>query len=542
MFSPRFNINFDCPQTYKDLSDGLTEGIFQLTSQLGHSFTKKLRPENIGHLAALGSILRPGCLDSKLEDGHSLTTHYVKRKNLEEDVPEFHPVVDKILKDTYGIMCYQEQSMELSVKCAGFNLQEADILRRGIGHKEPETIAKCKKLFLEKASKYGVIDEERGLVVINQIEASQRYQFAKPHAVCYGITGYNCAYIKTHFPINFYKSWLKCEKDRTEYRKLVNEAKLFNITVNPPDIRHLKMEFYTIGSSIYFGLYNIKGIKRADVDNLATLFTEKEIDPAQLGATVPWIQFLVEILENLSSNTTEGLIYSGSCDCFKLDREAMWSEYTKWRSLTDKEKSAYTQRVKSLKDVLSSIIEMESTDYEMAMLAYKEKIEKRAARAPRKKEPKPFAVPKRGKSLEKAEGLLSLLENPVYNIIDTIDSVVYHEEDLLGVALTRHPAGSIKNCVETHSCLQIAEGCREYAVLQVKLDRVSPYRCKNGQSAGEKMAFLEISDKSYKLGNVVAFPNVYKEFQYLLTQDNLVFLSGSLQKDSFCVQKVYPIS
>src|ERR1022692_2045469 len=103
MHDPRFNLNLNCKKVYKDLSEGFTRGIFQLTTQLGHTYAKKMRPTELEHLTALGSLLRPGSLNTKFDDGISATIHYINRKNQIEEVPSFHPVTDKILKDTYSV-------------------------------------------------------------------------------------------------------------------------------------------------------------------------------------------------------------------------------------------------------------------------------------------------------------------------------------------------------------------------------------------------------------------------------------------------------
>lgn len=171
------NINFECPYTYQILGEGLTQGIFQLQSPLGVQWCSKLKPENINHLSGLNSALRPGALEAKDEHNISITIHYERRKNNKEKLESFHPVIDDILKDTYGCMLFQEQSMEIAKRCAGFNLQEADILRRGIGHKEPETIAKCKKMFIEKCKETQILSEKQAEEIFGLIEASQRYQF-----------------------------------------------------------------------------------------------------------------------------------------------------------------------------------------------------------------------------------------------------------------------------------------------------------------------------------------------------------------------------
>lgn len=542
LHNPKHTINFDCKLTYKNLSEGLTEGIFQLTTPLGNTWCKKVQPECLEHLSALGSILRPGSMNAKDSKGISTTIHYERRKNSKEEITPYHPIIDEILKDTYGCMIYQEQSMEITVKCAGFTLQEADSLRKAIGKKIPEEMAKSKKLFLEKANTFGVLTDEQSVEVFNWIEASQRYSFNHSHAMSYGITGYVGAYIKTHFPIQFYKSWLQNEK-KEKYPGFINEAKLFDVTINPPDIRHFRHSFYNINKNIYFGLSSIKGIVKKDVDKLVEIVTEKGWHPELLGSSISWIIFLREALDNISSKTVEGLIHSGALDCFKMDRALMWYEYQKYHSLTKVEKRQYS-RESSVVELVETCARYYQEKYKDAISDYEIKlINRETSTRKRSKEPEPLEKPEPNQRLAKVQETLDTLKKPLYNIQDTLDSIIYHEENLLGTAITRHASDAIKNCVQTHNCIDIAEGCKEYAVLRVKIDQANRWLCKAGNSAGKAMCFIRVSDSSSMLGNVVCFPSQYEEFQHLLTKDNLVFISGQSGKDnSFVINKVYPIS
>lgn len=173
------SINWKCPNTWNTISKGLTYGVFQLESDLGKQWVQKLKPENMEHIAALGSILRPGCLKGLDDKGVSTTAHYCKRKNKEEAVEPYDESVDKILSTSYGCMIYQEQMMQVAQAVAGFDLQQADILRKGIGKKLPEVIAKCKKEFLDGVKRTKIITEEQGDYLFGLIEKSQRYAFNK---------------------------------------------------------------------------------------------------------------------------------------------------------------------------------------------------------------------------------------------------------------------------------------------------------------------------------------------------------------------------
>ncbi len=129
VFDPDINsINLDCSRTWGLISDGNTKGCFQLESRLGRSIAKKLKPENIEQLSALIAVLRPGSLEA-IRDGKSVTNHYIDKKNGQETLDNFHPVLEPILNSTYGEMIYQEQAMEIAKIVAGFNLREADMLR-----------------------------------------------------------------------------------------------------------------------------------------------------------------------------------------------------------------------------------------------------------------------------------------------------------------------------------------------------------------------------------------------------------------------------
>ena len=146
-----------CQSTWDLFARGDTKGVFQLESDLGKQWSKRLRPKNAEHLSAIGALIRPGTLRALDENGISMTAHYCKRANFEEPVESYHPVVDEILKSTYGSLVFQEQAMELSKSVAGFTLQEADKLRKAMGKKLASEMAKCKKIFIEGAKKVEII-------------------------------------------------------------------------------------------------------------------------------------------------------------------------------------------------------------------------------------------------------------------------------------------------------------------------------------------------------------------------------------------------
>jgi len=203
-FEPNIdNINLECSKTWDLISEGNTKGIFQLESRLGRSIAKKLKPENIEQLSALISILRPGTLEA-IRDGKSVTNHYIDKKNGAESVDYYHPSLKPILNSTYGEMIYQEQAMEIAKIIAGFNLQEADMLRKAIGKKKPEEMAKIKNKFLKGCASLNIVQQNEAEEIFGWIEKSQRYSFNKSHSISYAMNAYLSAYTKAHFPRIFF--------------------------------------------------------------------------------------------------------------------------------------------------------------------------------------------------------------------------------------------------------------------------------------------------------------------------------------------------
>jgi DNA polymerase-3 subunit alpha len=319
-FDPN-NVCLNCPEVWALLGKGYTKGVFQLESNLGRSWCRKLKPENIEHLSALGSILRPGALRAFDENGISTTEHYCRRKNNEEPVSYYHPSLEPILKSTYGLNVYQEQSMEIARQLAGFDLQKADELRKAIGKKLPEEMRKVEVKFIEGCKQTKIVNEREAEQIFSEIKQSQRYQFNKSHSMCYAVNGYRSAYAKAHFPVEFFTSYLlyshEKQKPLREINELINEAKLMDIEVLPPDIRNLEVHFSTDGRVITFGLQDVKGIGEAQCKNLinairdAEAFMEKPINEWN------WYIFLVVLHGNVGSAVLKNLISVGALRAFE---------------------------------------------------------------------------------------------------------------------------------------------------------------------------------------------------------------------------------
>lgn len=166
----------ECSEVWPLLGSGKTKGVFQLEKSLGKHWCKELYPENIHHLAALASILRPGILESIVDD-KSLTQHYCDNKNNRQEVIPMHPALEKILEDTQQIIIFQEQILLIAKEIAGFTGVEADTLRRGIGHKDAKVVFEMEKKFIDGCIKVGKINEQDAKNVFDIIKKSARYSF-----------------------------------------------------------------------------------------------------------------------------------------------------------------------------------------------------------------------------------------------------------------------------------------------------------------------------------------------------------------------------
>jgi len=324
-FDPNIeSMNLDCSKTWDLISSGNTKGCFQLESRLGQAMAKKLKPENIEQLSALISILRPGCLEA-IRDGKSVSNHYIDKKNGQESVDYFHSGLETALKSTYGEMIYQEQAMEIAQTIAGFDLKEADMLRKAIGKKKPEEMAKVKSKFLEGSKQTKIVSEDQAEEIFGWIEKSQRYSFNKSHAVSYAINGYLSAYAKAHFPRIFFASYLRFAKDKIdpqqEIKELIRNANEMDINVYIADFRNLNEFFLIKDKNIYFGLTDIKGVGASVFKKMVELTTNIDV------GSLTWPQMCASILMNINSTACKALISSGAFDYFKKSRTSMLFEY-----------------------------------------------------------------------------------------------------------------------------------------------------------------------------------------------------------------------
>ena len=216
-----YNIPLNCTATLELISSGRTVGVFQLENNLGQAYSKRLQPENIDHIAALGAILRPGCLQCMSED-KSMTMHYIDRKNGIEDVKYINERVKKYLEDTYGIMVYQEQMIAIAKELAGYNPKQANALRKNCAKKDVSALFAMEDSFVEGCVKNG-LSEEDGRKIFNEIKASGRYSFNRCFSGETIINKRSCKNSKDDYTIEH----MYFIKNDIEYAKKHNQLNLY---------------------------------------------------------------------------------------------------------------------------------------------------------------------------------------------------------------------------------------------------------------------------------------------------------------------------
>ncbi len=266
------NIRLDDKETFDLMKDADTLAVFQIESSGMKSMLKQIKPDNIEDIIALISLYRPGPMDS--------IPTYIKRKHGIEPIEYMHPKMEPILKNTYGIIIYQEQVMNIAKSLAGYSLGGADLLRRAMGKKIPEIMAQQRGVFVEGCKNFSNIDEKKGNEIFDLLAKFAEYGFNKAHAAAYSFISYQTAYLKAHFPVEFMTATLNMEsKDTDKINYYLQDIKKHKITILPPDInisdpyfkvelidiegKRNKPDIYYYGDkelAIRYGLGIIKGV------------------------------------------------------------------------------------------------------------------------------------------------------------------------------------------------------------------------------------------------------------------------------------------
>jgi DNA polymerase III subunit alpha len=247
-------IPLDDKPALKLFADGLLNAIFQFESSGMVEICRKLKPESLEDLSALNALYRPGPLDGGMVDD------YIERRHGRRKVQYIVPQMKENLENTYGILVYQEQIMQLAQNLAGYTLGEADMMRRAMGKKKKEEMAKHEEKFISGAVSRG-IQEEKARKIFTLMEQFADYGFNRSHSFAYAYLAYQTAYLKAHYPTHFYAAVLSNEiANSAKLARYIGEMKVFEIEILPPDVNSSHEGFTPVGKAIRFGLAAIKGL------------------------------------------------------------------------------------------------------------------------------------------------------------------------------------------------------------------------------------------------------------------------------------------
>ena len=257
------SIPLDDAKTYELFSEGLTSGIFQFESSGMRDICRRYKPERLEDLCALNALYRPGPIQG------GMIPDFIDRKHGRKKVRYLLPAIEPLLKETYGVIVYQEQVMQIANVVAGYSLGEADMLRRAMGKKKPKEMAQQRDRFLRGARERG-FPERQSRALFDLMEQFAGYGFNKSHSAAYGFVAYVTAYLKTHYTVEFMASVLTAElRNADKIRLYLNECRDMGIEVLPPDIGVSHWGFTPDGDSrIRFGLGAIKNVGKSAVDSV----------------------------------------------------------------------------------------------------------------------------------------------------------------------------------------------------------------------------------------------------------------------------------
>ena len=481
-------IGYDVPEAYQLISSGDTDAVFQLEQGGMKRFMKELQPSCLEDLIAGISLYRPGPMD--------FIPTYIRNKNHPDQIMYDTPLLEPILKNSYGVIIYQEQVMQIFQKLAGYSLGQADLVRRAMAKKHKDELMAQKDKFI-----YGDIDKGGNITgcaaqgipadvaakIFADMESFASYAFNKSHAAAYAVVAYRTAYLKYFYPKEFLAGILNDRIDKIEeISKYIAYMKEKNIEVLPPDINKSKAIFSVQGNGLRFGLGALRGVGQAPIE---AVIAERE----ENGPFKDFADFALRCAKHINKRVVESLIYAGAFDCFGYARSqlaAVYDEVITRVNAMDKQKAG------AQISLFGEIIEEESLEIDYPDIPEYEQTEK-----------------------------------------------LSKEKSVLGVYVSGHPfekyAGYFRD--KTFNCSMLTEyvededtGAKTYTDLadgqQVTMGgMISSYK-KLQTRSGSFMAFVTVEDM-YGTVECVCFPNVYDRIKSFLAADAVVTLSGKIDID-----------
>lgn len=459
-------IPLDDPATFEMLGRGDAIGVFQLESSGMRAILKELKPEVFEDIIALVALYRPGPL------GSGMVEDFIKRKHGESAIKYLHPSLEPILRETYGVILYQEQVMRIASELAGFTMGEADLLRRAMGKKKPEVIAGLRSQFVEGAGRKGADPEIAGQI-FDLMEYFAGYGFNKSHSAAYALVSYQTAYLKANYPVAFMAALLTSIMDSSDkVAQYIDECRKAGIDVLPPDVNESLVNFTVVGQKIRFGLAAVKNAGRAAIENI--------IEARRQDGPFKSFQDFCNRVDNrqVSKRVIESLIKGGAMDSLGAHRAQLLNSVDICVELAQKRQKDRENGQISLFDLGGSVDVMDETTAELPDV--------------------PKFLPKQMLAMEK---------------------------EVLGLYISGHPleefAPQLKEKV-SHVTAQLAELPDDTGVV---VGGVVTGLRKITTRSGEPMVFMQLEDLVGTV-EVIIFPRVYRENSALIVPDAPILVRG----------------
>ena len=456
-------IPLDDPETYRLLSRGETVGVFQLESGGMKELLKRLKPEGIEDLIAILALYRPGPL------GSGMIEDFIERKHGRVKVTYPHESLESILRETYGVIVYQEQVMKIASQFAGFTLGQADILRRAMGKKKPEVMREQREKFIQGALKQGH-DRNTAEEIFNLIEYFAGYGFNKSHSAAYAVISYQTAYLKAHYPTEYLAACLTSNaSDSDKVAKFIAECKRLGIQILPPDINESLANFTVVGEGkIRFGLAAIKNVGDSAIEEILARRRESRFRNI--------FDFAERVdLRVINKRVLESLIKAGAFDSLHSNRAQLLASIEEIIASFSRKKKAKISQI--------SLFGGQST-------------------------PEPYPELKEVEELERQE-LLKM------------------EKEMLGFYVSDHPLREIALRYPHMITVPIGRlGTIKQAVKVKILGVVNAFR-KIVTKTGGEMYFVSLEDETGSV-EVIFFPNFKDELQPYLTSGKVLGILGRL--------------
>ncbi|MBF6569122.1 MAG: DNA polymerase III subunit alpha, partial [Candidatus Binataceae bacterium] len=461
-------LSFDDPESYRLLARGDTVGVFQMEGSGMRRFLTDLKPSNFEDVIAAISLFRPGTLDA------GMVEPYIRRKHGKEQVEYDHPLLEPVLRDTYGVIIYQEQVMRVAQALSGYTLEEADILRAAMGKKNKVVMERERERFMDGAKRNGV-DRAMAQSIFEKIETFASYGFNRSHAAAYALTSYTTAYLKAHFPHQFMAALMTLDMDDTDKTyKNIAALRDMGIRILPPDANQSRVKFTVDGDQIRFGLGAVRGVGAKTADSIVA---EREAR----GSFGNLAEFCLRVgTQTMNRRALEALIKCGAFDSLGIARAGL---------------------IAQLEDAL--------------------RMAQRAADEIARNQINLFGAP--GKSLPKL---------PLPKTVQEWDSKekLKNEKEALGFYITAHPLDKYNKEIRRISRITTADLTGIPDGTQVSLAGVVQSIKLRNNKAGKRYAVFSLEDRNGTVETIV-WPESYQKFETIINGDEPVVVRGKLDVD-----------